>query len=171
MSHPWATDTHEVPLEPPCRLPARDSARRLYYTQGADWVPNLGQCLTLILWQEDRVVSLFARLPQDRHLRRPGWSWLVAAGLMCATPAAEQYMLTLEGRVRAEGGKVIPMGVMARLAEVYLATRDYARAYAHMQAYWRSTPEGRLAPSIRQRMAQIEASGVLDKQPLEEPQR
>lgn len=56
-----------------------------------------------------------------------------------------------------------PSEFRVRLADVYLKENAYDKAYAQMQDYLKSEPDGRFAQKVKNIMHQMEASGVLKK--------
>jgi tetratricopeptide (TPR) repeat protein len=54
-----------------------------------------------------------------------------------------------------------PGDIHARLADVFLKQGAYREAYAQLEAYLQADPVGRFSEAVRERMAQIESSGVL----------
>lgn len=66
-----------------------------------------------------------------------------------------------------------PGELKLKLADVYLKESAYPKAYAAMEDYLKSEPDGRLAPRVKEIMKQMQSSGVLKSQsspPSFEPQ-
>jgi tetratricopeptide (TPR) repeat protein len=54
-----------------------------------------------------------------------------------------------------------PPELHVKLADLYLKTNTYDKAYAQMQEYLRSEPDGRFAGKVKEIMGQMESSGVM----------
>lgn len=79
---------------------------------------------------------------------------------------AEQHFSKAKSLISAP-----PAELDAKLADVYLKENSFQKAYASMQDYLKTEPDGRLAPRIKTIMKQMESSGVLEAQAPEFPRQ
>jgi Flp pilus assembly protein TadD len=111
-----------------------------------------------------------ADLLQDGLRRSPGaWQFyyqlaIAHYGLKQYSQAEQEYLKVLSLNPSA------PAELHVKLADVYLKENAYDKAYAEMQAYLQTEPEGRFAAKIKAIMRQMESSGAVRATPTQAAQ-
>jgi tetratricopeptide (TPR) repeat protein len=95
-------------------------------------------------------------------LRHSPAAWQLYYELGTALYGMGRYEQAEEDYLKAQSFNTdMPSEFHARLAEVYLSTKAYDRAYQEMQAYLRADPNGFYAERIRKVAAKMQSAGVL----------
>lgn len=113
-----------------------------------------------LLNAEKRFAEADTVLEQGARLSPGSWQFYYQIGIA-------QYGLKNYGSAEQEFTKAasltpMPPGELkVKLADVYLKENAFPKAYAAMEDYLKTEPDGRLAPRIKEIMKQMQSSGVL----------
>lgn len=140
-------------------LPAAEAAlKKAIECDGGflDAYPQLG-----LLFNLEKKFAESEAVLQEGLRRSPG-SWQFYYQLGGAHFGLGQYTKAEEDYLKAQSfNQTLPAEVHVKLADVYLKTGAYNKAYAEMQAYLRADPNGRFAAKIKNIMQEMESTGVL----------
>jgi tetratricopeptide (TPR) repeat protein len=101
----------------------------------------------------------------DQGVRQAPGSWQFYYQMGAAQYGLKHYDLAEQQYTKAQSlAPNPPPELEAKLADVYLRENSFQKAYAAMQGYLKTQPDGRLAPRIKEIMKQMESSGVLQAQ-------
>jgi tetratricopeptide (TPR) repeat protein len=98
---------------------------------------------------------------QDGLRRSPG-SWQFYYQLGGAHYGLGEYRKAEEEYLKAESlSSAVPAEIHVKLADVYLKTSAFEKAYTEMQAYLRAEPQGRFAGKVKEIMHKMESDGIV----------
>ena len=101
----------------------------------------------------------------DQGVRQSPASWQFYYQIGVAEYGLKHYETAEQQFTKAASLTPDPPGdLKVKLADVYLKESAYPKAYAEMQDYLKTEPDGRLAPRIKEIMKQMQSSGVLQTQ-------
>jgi len=101
----------------------------------------------------------------DQGVRQAPASWQFYYQMGIAQYGLKHYPEAEQQFTKAATLTPSPPGELeAKLADVYLKESQFPKAYAAMQDYLKTDPNGRLAPRIKEIMKQMQSSGVLSSQ-------
>ena len=127
---------------------------------------ELGQLLNA----EKRYAEAVPELEQGLRQAPANWQFYYESG--AAQYGLKHYDLAEQQFNKAKSlTGTPPPAIDAKLADVYLKENSFQKAYASMQDYLKTAPDGPFAPRIKNIMKQMESSGVLQAQAPAFPQQ
>jgi tetratricopeptide (TPR) repeat protein len=121
-----------------------------------DAYSELGQ----LFYVENRFAESEAVLQEG--LRRSPGAWQFYYQLGSAHYGLGQYQKAEEEYLKAESfNSAVPPDIHVKLANAYLKTSTFDKAYAEMQAYLHAEPNGRFAPKVKYYIQKMESDGIV----------